>query len=105
MADELYDTAQREERIILAAVAVTGEYDTWESLDELEELGQTAGAVTVAKVVQNRDRVHSGTYLGKGKIQEIKELITSSNADCVVCDDELTPAQYHNLQEIGRAHV
>ncbi len=99
MADELYDTAQREERIILAAVAVTGEDDTWESLDELEELGQTAGAVTVAKVVQNRDRVHSGTYLGKGKIQEIKELITSSNADCVVCDDELTPAQYHNLQE------
>ena len=75
-------------------------YDTWESLDELEELGQTAGAVTVAKVVQNRDRVHSGTYLGKGKIQEIKELITSSNADCVVCDDELTPAQYHNLQEM-----
>ena len=100
MADELYDTAQREERIILAAVAVTGEDDTWESLDELEELGQTAGAVTVAKVVQNRDRVHSGTYLGKGKIQEIKELITSSNADCVVCDDELTPAQYHNLQEM-----
>lgn len=100
MADELYGTAQREERIILAAVAVTGEDDTWESLDELEELGQTAGAVTVAKVVQNRDRVHSGTYLGKGKIQEIKELITSSNADCVVCDDELTPAQYHNLQEM-----
>lgn len=100
LADELYDTAQREERIILAAVAVTGEDDTWESLDELEELGQTAGAVTVAKVVQNRDRVHSGTYLGKGKIQEIKELITSSNADCVVCDDELTPAQYHNLQEM-----
>lgn len=100
MADELYDTAQREERIILATVAVTGEDDTWESLDELEELGQTAGAVTVAKVVQNRDRVHSGTYLGKGKIQEIKELITSSNADCVVCDDELTPAQYHNLQEM-----
>lgn len=100
MADELYDTAQREERIILAAVAVTGEDDTWESLDELEELGQTAGAVTVAKVVQNRDRVHSGTYLGKGKIQEIKELITSRNADCVVCDDELTPAQYHNLQEM-----
>lgn len=100
MADELYDTAQREERIILAAVAVTGEDDTWESLDELEELGQTAGAVTVAKVVQNRDRVHSGTYLGKGKIQERKELITSSNADCVVCDDELTPAQYHNLQEM-----
>lgn len=100
MSDELYDTAQQEERIILVAVAVGNEDETWESLDELEELGQTAGAVTVAKVVQNRDRVHSGTYLGKGKIREVKELAASRCADCVVCDDELTPAQYHNLQEM-----
>lgn len=100
MADELYDTAQREERLILVAVATEEGDDTWESLEELEELGQTAGAVTVAKVVQNRDRVHSGTYLGKGKIQEVKELVAVKNADCVVCDDELTPAQYHNLQDM-----
>ncbi len=100
MAEELYDTAQSEERIILVAVATADGDDTWESLDELEELGQTAGAVTVAKVVQNRERVHSGTYIGKGKIQEVKELVASHHADCVVCDDELTPAQYHNLQEM-----
>lgn len=100
MAEELYDTAQSEERIILVAVATADGDDTWESLDELEELGQTAGAVTVAKVVQNRERVHSGTYIGKGKIQEVKELVASRRADCVVCDDELTPAQYHNLQEM-----
>ncbi len=100
MAEELYDTAQSEERIILVAVATADGDDTWESLDELEELGQTAGAVTVAKVVQNRERVHSGTYIGKGKIQEVKELVASCHADCVVCDDELTPAQYHNLQEM-----
>ncbi len=100
MAEELYDTAQSDERIILVAVATADGDDTWESLDELEELGQTAGAVTVAKVVQNRERVHSGTYIGKGKIQEVKELVASRHADCVVCDDELTPAQYHNLQEM-----
>jgi GTP-binding protein HflX len=100
LAEELYDTAQSEERIILVAVATADGDDTWESLDELEELGQTAGAVTVAKVVQNRERVHSGTYIGKGKIQEVKELVASRRADCVVCDDELTPAQYHNLQEM-----
>lgn len=100
MAEELFDTAEREERIILVGVATENGDDTWESLDELEELGQTAGAVTVAKVVQNRERVHSGTYIGKGKIQEVKELVLAHQADCVVCDDELTPAQYHNLQEM-----
>lgn len=105
MAEELYDTAQREERIILVAVATAEGDDTWESLEELEELGQTAGAVTVAKVVQNRERVHSGTYIGKGKIQEVKELVIRHQADCVVCDDELTPAQYHNLQDMLEVKV
>ena len=51
----LYDTAEREERIILVGVATSDTEDVWQSLDELEELGQTAGAVTVAKVVQNRE--------------------------------------------------
>lgn len=100
MAEELYDTAEREERIVLVGVATAEEDDTWDSLEELEELGQTAGAVTVAKLVQNRERVHPGTYIGKGKIQEVKELVMKYRADCVVCDDELTPAQYHNLQEL-----
>lgn len=105
MAEELYDTAEREEKIVLVGVATEEEEDTWKSLDELEELGQTAGAVTVAMVVQNRERVHPGTYIGKGKIQEIKELVRKERADCVVCDDELTPAQYHNLQEMLEVKV
>lgn len=99
MAEELYDTAEREERIILVGVATAENDDTVESLEELEELGQTAGAVTVAKVIQNRERMHPGTYIGKGKIQEVKELVARHHADCVVCDDELSPAQYNNLQE------
>ena len=105
MAEELYDTAEREEKIILVGVATEEEEDTWKSLDELEELGQTAGAVTVAMVVQNRERVHPGTYIGKGKIQEVRELVRKEHADCVVCDDELTPAQYHNLQEMLEVKV
>lgn len=105
MGEILYDTAEREERIILVGVATSDADDTLQSLDELEELGQTAGAVTVAKVVQNRERVHSGTYIGKGKIQEVKDLIAECQADCVVCDDELTPAQYHNLQEMLEVKV
>lgn len=57
------------------------------------------GAVTVAKVVQNREKVHPGTYIGKGKIEEVRNLVLSTNADTVVCDDELSPAQNHNLEE------
>ena len=105
MGETLYDTAEREERIILVGVSTSDEEEVQRSLDELEELGQTAGAVTVAKVIQNRERVHSGTYIGKGKIQEIKELVEKYHADSVVCDDELTPAQYNNLQEMLEVKV
>ncbi len=99
MAEKLYDTEERQEKIILVGVATADGDDTVQSLDELEELGQTAGAVTVAKVIQNRERMHPGTYIGKGKIQELKELAIELDADTVVCDDELSPAQYHNLQD------
>ena len=95
----MFETEEQKERIILVAVATADGDDTEQSLDELEELGQTAGAVTVAKVIQNREKVHAGTYVGKGKIEEIKNLAISLDADTVVCDDELSPAQYHNLQD------
>lgn len=94
-----FETAEKEERLILVAVATSDGDETIQSLDELEELGQTAGAVTVAKVVQNREKVHPGTYIGKGKIEEVRNLVLSTNADTVVCDDELSPAQNHNLEE------
>lgn len=89
----------RKNALFWSAVATADGDDTEQSLDELEELGQTAGAVTVAKVIQNREKVHAGTYVGKGKIEEIKNLAISLDADAVVCDDELSPAQYHNLQD------
>lgn len=95
----MYETEEQQERIVLVGVATAEEEETIQSLEELEELGQTAGAVTVAKVFQNRERFHPGTYIGKGKIEEVRELVHRHHADAVVCDDELSPAQYHNLQE------
>lgn len=99
MENNTFETAEKEERLILVAVATSDGDETIQSLDELEELGQTAGAVTVAEVVQNREKVHPGTYIGKGKIEEVRNLVLSTNADTVVCDDELSPAQNHNLEE------
>lgn len=99
MSEAIYVTEEQEERIILVGVATADGDDTEQSLEELEELGQTAGAVTVAKVIQNRERVHPGTYVGKGKIEELRTLANQLHADAIVCDDELSPAQYHNLQD------
>ena len=70
-----------------------------ESLDELEELVNTAGAVVVGRVIQNLDHINNTTYVGSGKVQEIKDLIWETEADAIVCDDELSPAQYKNLED------
>ena len=72
---ELIDLSELQEKVILVAVSTAEEEDTPASLDELEELASTAGAVTVARIIQNRERVHPGTYLGKGKIDEVRELL------------------------------
>ena len=95
---ELFDLKETEERVVLIAVS-TGDGDDAEgSLKELAELVKTAGAVTVDKVIQNREKVHPGTYLGKGKIEEVKDLVWELDATGVVCDDELSPAQLKNLE-------
>lgn len=88
------------DKVILVGVA-TRENESYiiESLDELEELAATAGAVTLEKVIQNRESVHPGTYLGKGKIEEIKCLIYELDASGIICDDELSPAQLKNLED------
>ena len=99
METKTFETAEKKERVILVAVATSDNDDTVQSLDELEELVQTAGAETVAKVIQNRERIHPGTYIGKGKIEEIQGLIYSLEVDTVICDDELSPAQNYNLEE------
>lgn len=100
MEEKLYDTSEQKERIIVVGVATSENDDTDKSLDELIELGQTAGVETVAKVIQNREKVHPGTYIGKGKIEEVRELVIKHKADTVVCDDELTSAQFNNLSQM-----
>lgn len=96
---ELFDLREIEERVVLAAVSTQEGEAAASSLDELEELARTAGAVCVAKVVQNRESIHPGTYLGKGKLDEVKELVWELGATGVICDDELSPAQLKNLEE------
>ena len=96
---EMIDLKEMEERVILVAVSTSDHDDTEKSLDELEELAKTAGAVTVGRVIQNLDQVHAGTYVGKGKLDEIKELIWETQATGVICDDELSPAQLGNMED------
>ena len=93
-------TEQQKERLILVTVSTgTTEFAEY-SLDELEELVDTAGGITVGRLIQNREQIHPGTYLGSGKLDELIELIYQTHADGIVCDDELSPAQLRNLEDI-----
>ncbi len=96
---ELIEIKETEERVILVAVSTGEGEDAEKSLDELDELVKTAGAVSVGRLIQNREKIHPGTYLGKGKIEELKELIWELGATGIVCDDELSPAQLRNLED------
>lgn len=95
----MIDNREAEERVILVAVRESDRENTEQSLDELCELASTAGAVTVARVIQNLDNFNPATYIGKGKIDEIKELIIEYDATGIICDDELSPAQMNNLSD------
>ena len=101
----MIETGQKPERLILVAVS-SGSADFAEkSLDELEELVDTAGGVTVGRLIQNREHIHPGTYLGSGKLDELIEEIYIRKADGIVCDDELSPAQLRNLEDILKTKV
>lgn len=74
--------------------------DSYEALDELRELAETAGAETVATMVQHIDTPSVSTYLGSGKLEELAAVIESTEATGIICDDELTPIQMSNLERI-----
>lgn len=95
----------KEEKYILVAVATGDEEAAWDSLDELSELLDTAGGITVFQTVQNLVRPDKATYIGKGKAEELRELIEIHEADGIICDDELTASQMRNLSEITGAKV
>lgn len=97
--EKMMNTSEEKEKVILVAVDLEDGTDMEYSLDELRELSETAGAQTVGRLIQKREAVHPGTYIGKGKIEELKDMIRWEKADAIVCDDELSPAQITNLQE------
>ncbi|MCI7149084.1 GTPase HflX [bacterium] len=96
----IYEIKDEKEKLILVGVASSANDDTEQSLDELCDLVDTAGGVVVGRVIQRREMIHPATYVGKGKIEEIKELLWETDADGIVCDDELSPAQTANLTEL-----
>ena len=86
------------ERVILVAVDTDGSDQAERSLDELGELAKTAGAEVVGRMIQPRENIHPGTYIGKGKILELKELLWETHGTGIICDDELTSVQMGNLE-------
>ena len=86
------------EKVILVGVQQMSGDDTEESVYELGELADTAGAQVAGTVIQRRESIHPGTYIGKGKIEEVRQLLWETDATGIICDDELSPAQLNNLQ-------
>lgn len=98
----MYELKEAEEKVILVGVQLNENEPAEESLDELGELAKTAGAEVVGRMIQNREYIHPATYIGKGKITELKELLWETDATGIICDDELTSVQLKNLeQELG----
>ncbi|MGN0297939.1 MAG: GTPase HflX [Lachnospiraceae bacterium] len=95
----MFEIKEEVERLILVGVATDAYENVAQNLDELEELVKTAGGETVAKVIQNLKAPISATYIGKGKIEEIRQMAYDLNAVGIVCDDELSPAQLRNLED------
>ena len=90
------------ERGFVLAVPAKGADD---ELGELRELARTAGVEPVAELVQHRDRPDPRTYVGKGKLQELKEAFKSSGAESLIVDDELSPVQQKALEDALQARV
>ena len=98
----MYELKEAEEKVILVGVQLNENEPAEESLDELGELAKTAGAEVVGRMIQSREYIHPATYIGKGKITELKELLWETDATEIICDDELTSVQLKNLeQELG----
>ncbi|ACY49592.1 GTPase HflX [Rhodothermus marinus] len=93
-------TAPRPETAILVGVVTpeTTRWDVEDSLEELAQLARTAGAEVTDRVLQVLRRVHAATYVGRGKVEELKRLVAARKSDLVIFDDDLSPAQMRNLE-------
>lgn len=97
---QFFEQGRQEERVILTAVAERGSREEEKSFLELKELVRTAGAVCVGTLCQNLEYANPVTYLGKGKLEELKTMLVASDATGIVCDTELTPVQMKNLSQL-----
>ncbi len=97
---EMFETDTLEEKVILVGISMQDGDDAQDSLEELKELVKTAGATVVGTMIQSRGQIHPGTYIGSGKVLELSELLEQTGATGIVCDDELSPAQLKNLEEL-----
>ena len=97
---ELIKIEEIEERVVLVGVSEQEGDDAEDSIAELAELVHTAGAEVVGTILQKRELIHPGTYVGSGKVAEIAELVAATGATGIVCDDELSPVQLKNLENM-----
>lgn len=101
---QFYENEVKQETCVLVSVD-TGEFDAVVSIDELEELAFTAGAVVFAKLIQKRERPDNATYLGGGKLWELKNLCDNNDIDLLIFDGELTPSQQRNIENFTDVRV
>ena len=97
---EAFKIEEIEEKVILVGVSEQDGDDAEDSVAELAELVKTAGATVVGTMIQKRELIHPGTYIGSGKVAELKLLVEELGATGIVCDDELSPAQLRNLEDM-----
>lgn len=100
----MIETEAKRPRVLLAAVD-TGAYDAEQSLDELEELADTAGADTAARIVQKRPAFDSATCIGSGRLEEMAQLCQSGDIDQIIFDHELTATQIRNIEDACGVHT
>lgn len=95
---EFFENSVEPEVAVLVGID-TGLYDAEVSMDELEELARTAGAVVAAKIIQKRDKPDTATYVGSGRLEEIKSFTEANDVDLLIFDGELTPSQQRNIED------
>ena len=95
----MYENKQQQQTAVLAAVD-TGEYDVQRSVDELEELAKSAGAEVLGRMIQRKDRPDPATLMGAGRLEELADFVRSSEAELVIFDHELAPAQQKNIEKV-----
>lgn len=94
----MYEMEEIKEKVILVGVETGGDEPAESSLDELAELARTAGAEVAGRLIQSRESIHPGTYIGKGKLLELKDFLWETDATGIICDDELTSTQLGSLE-------